>query len=674
MTDAEANDPQGSPEEPLADLLPPLREAMVGRGYTDLTPVQRAVLEGAARGENLRISSQTGSGKTVAIGIALAPELIEAVATHDRRAGPRALIVAPTRELAQQVQRELGWLYAKIKGLHVAVCTGGTDIGRERRFLAKKPALLVGTPGRLLDHIRAGALDLSQLTHVALDEADQMLDMGFKDELDAIVDALPESRSSYLVSATFPREVRRFADRFAPDAIPLEGTRLGEANADIDHQIFMVRERDRYAALVNNLLTLYGGRVLVFVKRRQDAAELAERLAGDGFSALPFSGDLPQGQRNRTLSAFRRGVVQILVATDVAARGIDVADIAAVVHDELPFDADTYTHRSGRTGRAGSKGRSIVLAPPRSERRVQRLLADANLEATWPSIPTADKIRKAVTKRARRKLHARMTELLPLMESGEALAEAAQAAQVASEGEAQDQAQDQVQTQVQAPATVEDIDSPPDAATLEYAAELLARYDPRVLVAELLKRTEGELPCDPIELEAPVVRRDGKSDAPRERRPAYTGDYEAFKINWGEAKGATPSRIVAHLCRRTGINSSVIGAMDIQRRETFFEIASNTAEKFAELGAEKDERDPHLHIERSDTPVSKTRRPRGRDDRPRRPFGGKGGGKFSKGGPPRGEGGGDRDERPRERGPRGEGRSFDKKGGPPRGRGGGRKY
>src|SRR5690606_13486292 len=218
---------------------------------------------------------------------------------------------------------------------------------------------------------------------------------------------------------------------------------------------------------------------------------------------------------NRTLSAFRRGVVQILVATDVAARGIDVADIAAVVHDELPFDSDTYTHRSGRTGRAGQKGRSIILAPPRSERRVQRLLQDAKLDATWPSIPTADKIRKAVTKRARRKLHARMSELGADLESTQAAA----ASPCDEAGPTHDA--DGVATPVNADAVATapapaPADATPafDPATLTYAAELLERYDARILVAELLRTAEGELPCDPIELEAPVGRRDSPGDRP----------------------------------------------------------------------------------------------------------------------------------------------------------------
>ncbi|MCB0969688.1 MAG: C-terminal helicase domain-containing protein, partial [Ilumatobacter sp.] len=203
---------------------------------------------------------------------------------------------------------------------------------------------------------------------------------------------------------------RRFAERFAPDALRIEGTTLGVANVDIEHVVHLVRARDQYAALVNTLLLVQGARCLVFVRRRTDAAEVAEQLAGDGFSTLPLSGDLPQAQRTRTLSAFRNGIVRTLIATDVAARGIDVADIDTVVHVDLPRDATTYTHRAGRTGRAGNKGRSVLLAAPRDERHVQRVLERARVDAEWTELPSAAKIKKALSKRARRRVHEAMSD------------------------------------------------------------------------------------------------------------------------------------------------------------------------------------------------------------------------------------------------------------------------
>jgi ATP-dependent RNA helicase DeaD len=437
--------------ESIDGLPPVLKTAMIRRGFSALTKVQEGVLRLHSEGKNLRISSQTGSGKTVAMGLILGQELENE--TGDNRKGPLALLVAPTRELAMQIQSELDWLYEEIPNLKVAVVTGGRDIVKEKRVLARRPQILVGTPGRLLDHARHRTLNLSQIKHVVLDEADQMLDMGFKDELDEIVSLLPEERRSHLISATFPREVSALADRFQPEAVIVAGTKLGDANPDIEHVAYRVRPKERYGALVNSLLLAEGERCLIFVRRRLDASELAEMLAGDGFSAMPFSGDLSQAQRSRTLHAFRKGVVNTLVATDVAARGIDVADISSVIHKDLPLDSDTYTHRSGRTGRAGKKGRSVMLVPPAGERRVKRMLGEAKIEASWMPVPKPKKIEKTMVKRARREVHALMKAAPEFSDSD-----------------------------------------------LDYAEQMLTEYQPKELVAQLLELAVPKLPTNPVDV------------------------------------------------------------------------------------------------------------------------------------------------------------------------------
>ncbi len=554
----------------FSGVNPVLRAAMARRGFTALTAVQQAVLDAASTGVNLRISSQTGSGKTVAIGMALADELLERhqerLKAETRAVGPLALFVCPTRELAAQVKTELSWLFAGVERMLIAVVTGGTDIGRERKLLARRPTIVVGTPGRLLDHTRSGALRLSVVEHVILDEADQMLDMGFRDELDAIVEALPETRRSHLVSATFPAAVRRFADRFAPDALRIEGTKLGDANADIQHQVHVVRTRDQYAALVNTLLLVQGARCLVFVRRRVDASEIAERLAGDGFSTLPLSGDLPQAQRTRTLNAFRNGIVRTIIATDVAARGIDVADIATVVHVDLPHDATTYTHRAGRTGRAGNKGRSVLLVTPRAERHVQRVLERARVTAEWSPLPTAAKIKKALSKRARRRVHEAMSSETPLTPAQRA-----------------------------------------------YADKLLAQYEPAELVSRLLVLAEPPLPREPIELTA-----ENRSQGPRERPSADA--FVVFTLDWGHRRGATPARVLAQICRRGDITSQQVGALDIGPTDTRIEIARAVADAFAKRVAAEDDDEQGSPITRGGGPIERRGRPqrrgsrRGRDD------------------------------------------------------------
>jgi len=486
-----------NPEDPFAGVPGPLHTALHRRGFTELTAVQQAVLQADADAHDLRISSQTGSGKTVALGLALAPCLIQRAEPSDdpAPAQPTALVIAPTRELATQVRDELRWLLAELR-VGVDAVTGGTDLRGERRMLRRPPAVLVATPGRLLDHLGAGVIDVSGVAHVVLDEADRMLEMGFRDELDAIIDALPKERRSHLVSATFAGPVLRVADRLQDHAVHLQGTTLGEANEDIEHIAWVVQPNQRYAALVDALLLALGERVLVFVDRRAEAAELAELLAGDGFAALPFSGDLSQAQRNRTLHAFRSGTISVLVSTDVAARGIDVADITMVVHMSPPPDPDAYTHRSGRTGRAGQRGRSLLMVPPRAQRYATRLLSAANIEANWQPVPTPAKIHRAMIKRTRRELHARL-----------------------------------------------DSDTNPDEKTLAYAAQLLEGRDPALVIATLLEQAQPVLPCEPMEVEPIGVHiadrhhaggrmgRDGRDD----RRPR---------------KGARPRKGMPHRGRR----------------------------------------------------------------------------------------------------------------------------
>ncbi len=532
----------------LAAVPAPLATALRAKGFTELTAVQHAVVDASARRTNLRISSQTGSGKTVALGLALAPFLIDALAHNPEGKAPTVLVIAPTRELAAQLREELAWLYAELGELRIGVVTGGTDIMRERKALRRGATIVVGTPGRLLDHIRSGALKVDAIEHVVLDEADRLLDMGFKDELEAITETLSETRNTHLISATFPRNLREFADRYQPDALHIEGTRLGQANTDIEHTVYLVPPCDRYAALVNLLLLTEGARCLVFVQRRDDTAQLAERLAADGFSALPFSGDLSQAQRTRTLNAFRNDVVRVVVATDVAARGIDVADIATVVHIDLPFDAETYTHRSGRTGRAGQQGRSILLAPPRAERRLQRVLKQARVEANWSKLPSANKIAKALEKRARKAIH-----------------EA-----VASEAD-------------------------PPEADLAYAQLLLSRHQPEELVARLLELARPALPRAPMPYKGGPVSRGQSGKHPRRE----DGNFDAFRINYGAQHGATPAHLLAIVCRRGDISGKQIGAIRVGPRGTDFEVASDVAEAFLARVSEPDPKDPEQVIERT---------------------------------------------------------------------------
>jgi ATP-dependent RNA helicase DeaD len=557
-----------TPVAPFAGVPDPLRSALEKRGFTQLTAVQAAVLHAITEGEdqqrNLRISSQTGSGKTIALGLALARRVL---APAPEAPGPLALIITPTRELAAQVQGELEWLYAEAPGVRVEVVTGGTDVRAEQRRLRARARILVGTPGRLLDHIRSKALNVSAVCEVVLDEADQMLEMGFREELEAIVAQLPEQRRSHLVSATFSRAVRDLAESFQRDALHLEGTALGQANADIEHVAYLIRPRQAYDAIVNLLLENWGERCLIFVRTRLDTAELCEALAGDGFGALPFSGELPQAQRTRTLEAFKNGIIRVLVATDVAARGIDVPDIATVIHADLAKDADVYTHRSGRTGRAGKTGRSLSLVPVSAQARMHRMLRDARIDARWEPVPSPKKIRQGVTKATRRVFY----EQLAGAEFNE--------------------------------------------AELAYAKNLLEKQPPEQVVALLLRMAEPRLPREPADVPPteprawapPGARANGEraqgagvgygGGAPRAARPGGGGGgYTRFAISWGARHGATAARCMSHVCRRGGVTRHAIGAIDIGEESSTVEVSDEFAAEFERRCRKPDPRDRHVHI------------------------------------------------------------------------------
>ncbi|GAC1576380.1 MAG: hypothetical protein NVS3B20_07970 [Polyangiales bacterium] len=383
------------------DLLPPtLREALLARGFTSLTSVQQAVIDPALKGRDLRISSQTGSGKTVAIGIVLHPLLqrVEATEQTERTdqgaCRPTALVVVPTRELAAQVCKELEWFLTD-GGARILSVTGGTSIGAELRGLRRGAELVVATPGRLLDHLERGSIDPRGTKAIVLDEADQMLDLGFRDELEKILEKLPSERRTLLVSATFSREVISLASRYQRDAVGVEGTRLGEANVDIAHVVHVISPSQREDVVVNLLLMAPDETTLVFVRTRADGTQLASKLAQLGFAAASLTGDMEQQDRTRTLESFRSGALKTLVATDVAARGIDT-DVTRVIHADPPGDADSYTHRSGRTGRAGRKGISIMLIPPAAREHAVRIHRRARVDAKWGPPPSAEEVTEVV--------------------------------------------------------------------------------------------------------------------------------------------------------------------------------------------------------------------------------------------------------------------------------------
>ena len=341
---------------------------------------------------DLLVSAPTGSGKTVAYGLTLASNLLGDAERFGRPQQPLALIVAPTRELAQQVQRELEWLFAAAGG-RVISCVGGMDIRREQRLLSQGEHIVVGTPGRLADHLDQRLLHLSAVRAVVLDEADEMLDLGFRDELEILLNATPPERRTLLFSATLPKPILMLARRYQRDALRLALTSENEPHADIEYRVLSIRARDIEHAVVNSLRFFDASGAIVFCSTREAVRHLHANLQERGFSAVALSGELKQHERNSALQALRDGRARVCVATDVAARGLDMPDVGLVIHGDLPQNRQALLHRSGRTGRAGRKGLSVLLAPAPQRSAVERLLASAKIKATWSPAPSADAIR-----------------------------------------------------------------------------------------------------------------------------------------------------------------------------------------------------------------------------------------------------------------------------------------
>ncbi len=583
MIPVETDDVIDSPVGSFDRVPESLRAALLRRGFSALTSVQLAALDAGTSSADIMISSQTGSGKTVALGFVMAQKLIASVADWNPRSGyrgPGAVVIVPTRELAAQVHEELEWLFADVVGVQVDSVTGGTNIGRERSRLNRSPRILVGTPGRLLDHIKNGAVDCSEVSQIVLDEADQMLDMGFREELEGILEKMPKERQTHLISATFPPAVRKLAERYQSLPVHVEGTALGEAHADIDHTGHLVHGGDRYAALVNLLLLADGQRTLVFVQTRIEAAQIADRLSNEGFAVLPLSGDLQQAQRTRTLSAFKTGVVTTLIATDVASRGLDVPDVPTVIHFDLPKDPSIYTHRSGRTGRAGNRGRSVILVPVRAERRVRRLVDTLKIEFGWHDVPTAAKVAKLLGKRSRRRIQAHLDGELTLTDS-----------------------------------------------QLDYARKLFEERDAARVVAGLMQLVEQKQSVRPRDIQVPSVRA-GTDDRRRtERSRGHDrsghrvhagsnrrggGDFARFTVTWGDRRGANPKRLLALVCRRGDISSRMVGMIHVGPLSSTVEVARDAATGFESKARRRDTRDPHVRIHPEGRWPARDRAPRQR--------------------------------------------------------------
>ncbi|MDO9337089.1 MAG: DEAD/DEAH box helicase [Caulobacteraceae bacterium] len=584
---------------------PALDAALLERGYETPTSVQSAVLE-ASDGQDLLVSAQTGSGKTVAFGIAMAESLLGEAERFGRADAPLALIIAPTRELAIQVQRELTWLYAKT-GAKIVSCVGGMDARAEARALNFGAHIVVGTPGRLRDHLERGNLELTSLKVVVLDEADEMLDLGFREDLEFILETAPAERRTLLFSATIAKDIALLARKFQNDALRIDTTSKDQPHVDIDYRAVRVAPNEVEHAVVNVLRYFESPGALVFCHTREAVRHLQASLKERGFAVVGLSGELSQRERSDALQALRDGHARVCVATDVAARGLDLPDLGLVIHADLPQNKATLLHRSGRTGRAGRKGTSVLIVPYTRRRKAEMLFGSANIDAGWSGPPGAEEIRE--------RDKARLLETAMTFE----------------------------------PVGEED---------MALGKLLLEQKSPEEIAGAFMRLQRGGLP-EPEELyddgrgadarpakggprerpersEAPrggYERPERAEYTPREPREGGMTDGIWFRLNVGRGKNADPKWILPMICRLGHVTKKDVGSIKIFDSETKFEISAEASVRFAEAVRATSREDvkiepstaPGIGDTRSPRPAGPAPRPAGRSGAgpggPRKPYG-----------------------------------------------------
>lgn len=355
-------------------------------GFEAPTPIQEQAIPHLMKDDCDFVGlAQTGTGKTAAFGL----PLINSINAKSNL--PQGLIICPTRELCLQITRDLE-IFAKYVKCPVVSVYGGADIRRQITQIKKGASIIVATPGRLLDLIKRKSIQLSEVQNVVLDEADEMLNMGFKEDIDDILETTPESKNVWLFSATMPKDVARIAKTYMTEPLEVSIGHKNQTNENIEHIYYVVKERDRYEAvkrLIDFHPKIYG---LIFCRTKHETGTVAEKLAREGYNAEPLHGDLTQPMRDRVMARFRSKELQILVATDVAARGIDVDDITHVINYNLPDDNENYTHRSGRTARAGKTGQSLVLITPKEGFKIKSIEKQMRTEFSQGQIPNAEEI------------------------------------------------------------------------------------------------------------------------------------------------------------------------------------------------------------------------------------------------------------------------------------------
>jgi ATP-dependent RNA helicase DeaD len=514
-------------------------EAVSDAGYESPSPIQAATIPVLLAGRDMLGQAQTGTGKTAAFALPMLSRI------EVRGGPPQGIVLVPTRELAIQVAEAFQRYASKIKGFHVLPIYGGQSYTPQLMSLKRGAHIVVGTPGRVMDHIKKGTLDLGGVTSLVLDEADEMLQMGFVDDIEWILEQTPPTRQVALFSATLPAQIRRIAQKHLREPVEVTIKSKTSTAANIRQRYWVVSGVHKLDALTRILEAETFDGMLVFTRTKQSTVELAERLEARGFAAAALNGDMLQKDRERTVQRLKSGSLDILVATDVAARGLDVERIGHVVNYDVPYDTESYVHRIGRTGRAGRKGEAILFITPR-ERNMLRYIERATRSPLEPmDLPTIADVNEQRVARFRQ----RITEALA----------AGQADVFVS--------------------LIEEYEREHNVPAIEIAAALASLLQGGSPL--LLKEKDRESSSDARdsmgepanEAQHKPGRRDGKPSAPasRDEAPARLAeeDTETFRLEVGYVHGVKPGNIVGAIANVAGLDGKQIGHVDIREDHTF---------------------------------------------------------------------------------------------------------
>ena len=580
-------------------LPDPLLEALAAVGYESPSPIQSETIPRLLNGEDVLGQAQTGTGKTAAFAL---PVLARIDVSQNT---PQALVMVPTRELAIQVAEAFQKYAVRMPGFHVLPIYGGQSYTPQLKGLKRGAQVIVATPGRVMDHMKRGTLDLSSLKFVVLDEGDEMLQMGFVDDIEWILTQTPPGRQIALFSATMPNAIRRIAQKHMRNPVEITIREQATTTPLIRQRYWLVSGVHKLDALTRLLEAERFDAMLVFVRTKLETTELAEKLCARGFNAAELNGDIPQAQRERTIARLKNRQLDIVVATDVAARGIDVDRISHVVNYDIPYDSETYTHRIGRTGRAGRSGDAILFVAPRERNMLRIIERHTRQPIEAMNLPTIKDVNDQRIARFKERITATLQNgeakaFLPLLEQFEAEQNVPAieiAAALAS------------LMQGSTPFLLESRgDERPDRGGGEAAPRERSERFAREERPERGARFERE-----------------RESGPRGRREP-SPPLETFRIEVGNAHGALPGNIVGAIANEAGVDGRHIGHIDIREDHSFVDLPVGMPDDiFQELQSVQIRGNP-LRISRATkppreggSPVHAPREERAQTDRPQRP-------------------------------------------------------